>query len=141
MVKAVTAKPVGVLIDGSLLKDPVMQEELVIADHVAVKLEAISSNQFRRINRPVAAIDLFETWEGLWQFRQQYRNTLAIQTMILSPWDERTVADYITILQILAPDEIQLNTPTRPKPLNHQLDARGNHDPASQPIQCDRLSL
>lgn len=139
MVKAVTAKPVGVLTNGSLLKDPVVQEELAIANRVAVKTDAISSDLFRRINRPVAAIDLLETWDGLWQFRQRYQGILAIQTMLLSPWDERSVDDYIALLRNLAPDEIQLNTPTRPKPLNHQLDARGNQNSASQPYPVRSL--
>jgi hypothetical protein len=30
-------------------------------------------------------------------------------------------------MQQIKPDEIQLNTPKRPKPLKHQLEARGNH--------------
>jgi wyosine [tRNA(Phe)-imidazoG37] synthetase (radical SAM superfamily) len=132
MVKAVTAKPVGVLTNGSLLAEPMVQEELAIADRIAVKIDAISFDQFRRINRPVSGIQLREIWSGLQQFRQAYQGILAIQTMLLSPWSDLEQADYIALMQKIAPDEIQLNTPTRPKPLKHQLDARGNHNSASQ---------
>jgi hypothetical protein len=34
-------------------------------------------------------------------------------------------------MQELQPDEIQLNTPTRPKPLKHEFEGRGDHSKAS----------
>jgi len=43
----------------------------------------------------------------------------------------RNRAEYISRMQVLRPDEIQLNTPTRPQPLTHQLEARGNHLPTT----------
>lgn len=123
----VSRKPTAVLTNGSLLHDPVVQSELAIADHVAVKLDAISADQFRCINRPIDDIYLSNQWSGLQQFRQQYGGKLAIQTMMLAVWSDQVQADYIVLVSELSPDEIQLNTPTRPKPLTHQLAARGNH--------------
>jgi wyosine [tRNA(Phe)-imidazoG37] synthetase (radical SAM superfamily) len=133
MVKAVTGKPVGVLSNGSLLIDPIVRAELAIADRVAIKVDAIAADQFQRINRPVADTNLTLFWSGLQQFRQSYQGRLAIQTMLLSPWSDRDQAIYISLMYALQPDEIQLNTPTRPKPLSHQLDARGNHHPDALP--------
>ncbi|HBK95843.1 MAG TPA: radical SAM protein [Microcoleaceae bacterium UBA10368] len=139
MLKTVTGKPVGVLTNGSLLTDPTVQAELAIADRVAVKLDAIVADQFRRINRPVIKINFTNLWSGLQQFRQCYTGKLAIQTMLLSPWSDRDQATYIGLMQVLLPDEIQLNTPTRPKPLHHQLDARGNHHPDALPYLARSL--
>jgi wyosine [tRNA(Phe)-imidazoG37] synthetase (radical SAM superfamily) len=68
---------------------------------------------------------------GLQQFRQCYSGQLAVQTMLLTPWSDRDQADYIARMSALLPDEIQLNISTRPKPRQHQLDARGNQLPAS----------
>jgi wyosine [tRNA(Phe)-imidazoG37] synthetase (radical SAM superfamily) len=136
MVKAMTKKPVGVLTNGSLLADPAVRAELAIADRVAIKADAITIGQFRRINRPSAEVDLTLFWSGLQQFRQCYSGHLAIQTMLLTPWSDRDQADYIARMSALLPDEIQLNTPTRPKPRQHRLDARGNQLPASpDPVQ------
>jgi hypothetical protein len=59
--------------------------------------------------------------------RSEFSGELAIQTMMLMPWDELTRSQYIRWIQAIAPDEIQLNTPSRPKPLQHELEARGNH--------------
>ncbi len=127
MVKAMTAKPVVVLTNGTLLANPFVQQELAIADFVSVKFDAISTNQLNRVNRPLPKIDLVNLWASLLQFRQKYPGRLGIQTMMLTPWTEIEQAEYITLMAELQPDEIQLNTPTRPKPLQHHLDARGNH--------------
>lgn len=133
MVKKVTGKSVGVLTNGSLLNNPVVRAELTIADQVAVKVDAIRADQLRRINRPLMEIDLPEFWTGLQQFRAVYRGHLAIQTMLLSPWNDRDQILYMEIMQRLQPDEIQLNTPTRPKPLTHEIEARGNPSPNALP--------
>jgi wyosine [tRNA(Phe)-imidazoG37] synthetase (radical SAM superfamily) len=134
IVKRATAKPVGVLTNGSLLPDLEVCEELTIADWVAVKVDAISAESFRRINRPLPNINLQEIWAGLLHFRQRYSGHMAVQTMLLASWSDAEQADYIRQMQTLLPDEIQINTPTRPQPLTHQLEARGNHN--SDPYSC-----
>lgn len=126
-VKEITAKPLVVLTNGTLLKDPDVREALALTDRVAVKLDAVSAEQLRRVNRPVAEINLAEIWQGIQQFRADYPGKLAVQTMILSAWNQEIQSDYINRMKVLIPDEIQLNTPSRPKPLTHQLDARGNN--------------
>lgn len=138
MIKTVTGKPIAVLTNGSLLNDPTVCRDLALADYVAIKVDAVCADQFRRINRPVSEQHLFQLWEGLAQFRQQYAGSLAIQTMILAPWSEREQMDYIQLMQQLAPQEIQLNTPTRPRPLTRQIDARGNHEVGERgyPVQA-----
>ncbi len=128
-VKQITSKQIGVLTNGSLLSDRAVREELAIADWVAVKVDAISDDIFRRINRPIPVLNLQDIWAGLLQFRQIYSGHLAIQTMLLTDWSEPNQVEYIRRMQALLPDEIQLNTPTRPRSLTHQLTARGNHLP------------
>jgi wyosine [tRNA(Phe)-imidazoG37] synthetase (radical SAM superfamily) len=127
MAKEITTKPIGVLTNGSLLSNRAVCEELALADWVAVKVDAISADAFRRINRPMLTMNLQEISAGLLQFRQLYSGHLAIQTMLLTAWSEQEQAEYIRRMQALLPDEIQLNTPTRTQPLTHQLVARGNH--------------
>ena len=126
-VKEMTAKPLVVLTNGTLLKDPNVRAALALTDRVAVKLDAISSEQLQRVNRPVAEVNLSEIWQGIQQFRTDYPGKLAVQTMILSAWNPEIQSDYVSRIKSLVPDEIQLNTPSRPKPLTHQLDGRGNN--------------
>ncbi len=144
LTKSLTGKPVGVLTNGTLLNCAEVRAELAIADQVAVKMDAVTDEVLRRVNRPVAGIDLTTQWQGLTAFRQQYSGQLAIQTMLLAPWNEADQQTYIDQMRDLAPDEIQLNTPTRPRPLAHQLDARGNHSTSDRPYairQIKRVSV
>jgi len=130
--KTVTNKPTAVLTNGSLLPDASVREALAIADQVAVKFDAVNTSQFHRVNRPLPELDLMNIWAGILQFRRMYSGHLAIQTMLLSPWDQLEQEIYIALMQSLCPDEIQLNTPTRPKPLTHNLESRGNRHPDTQ---------
>ncbi len=139
LTKSLTGKPVGVLTNGSLLNDPRVRAELAIADQVAVKMDAITSDLLRRVNRPVSGIDLMTQRDGLKTFRQTYSGQLAIQTMLLTPWSEADQQEYIAQMCDLVPHEIQLNTPTRPRPLTHQLDARGNHHAGDRPYAIRQL--
>lgn len=41
-------------------------------------------------------------------------------------------------MQILQPQEIDLNIPTRPKPIDRQLEGRGNHPIAAYPARTLR---
>jgi len=52
--------------------------------------------------------------------------------MLLGRWPDREQADYVAFIDELAPDEIQLCTPSRPRPLAHELDARGSR-PSERP--------
>ena len=122
-----TAKPTLVLTNGTLLNLPIVREELNLANKVSVKLDGSNFEQLRRVDRPVPDLNWYDLLEGIKSFASQYPGELSIQTMILSPWDEQTLISYMKIISELAPQEIQLNLPRRPKPLIYQRDARGNH--------------
>jgi len=141
--KAVTHKPTAVLTNGSLLSDTSVREALAIADQVAVKFDAVSMRQFHQVNRPLPALDLMPRCTRVLQFRQVYSGHLAIQTILLTPWNNQQQERYIALMQALCPDEIQLNTPTRPKPLTRILESRGNHhsDAQADASQSDLVRL
>lgn len=139
-VKEITKKPVLVLTNGTLLGDPDVQAALSLADKVSVKLDAVNSDQLRRVNRPVMELDWQNIWTGIQAFRQGYSGHIGLQTMLLTPPNQSSQDTYIELVRSLHPDEIQLNTPTRPKPLTHQLDGRGNHTPTeSRPYPVQQL--
>ncbi len=126
-IKEITGKPTSVLTNGTMLSNLQVRKELCLADQVSVKLDAIDCEQLRRINRPVPTINLSEILTGIEQFSREYQGLLAIQTMVLVPWTDPVQEQYIKIVKNIAPREIQLNTPSRPKPLQRQLAGRGNH--------------
>ncbi|WP_414578085.1 radical SAM protein [Anabaena sp. CCY 9402-a] len=125
--KQLTKLPTVVLTNSSLLGDRMVRDALQLADIVSVKLDAISSHQWQRINQPIGTMNLPDILAGIAQFRGEYTGHLAIQTMVLSSWTTEMLEDYIQLVQSLSPDEIQLNVPSRPRALVRQLDARGNN--------------
>lgn len=124
-----TDLPKAVLTNGSLLWRPEVRDALEPAQIVAVKLDGITSDQVRRVNRPATGIELPRILAGIAQFRHDYSGRLAIQTMLLAPWSLEAQQEYIRVIRRLQPDEIQLNLPTRPRPLQFQHSARGDHRP------------
>lgn len=126
-VKGITSKPVVVLTNGSLLSHAAVRRELAIADCVAIKLDAMNADQFSRVNRPISGMELSILLANLFTFRQDYSGRLAIQTMLLTDWSDEQQESYIALIRALCPDEIQLNTPTRPKPTVRHLEARANN--------------
>lgn len=137
--RQIMQQPAVVLTNSTLLNDPEVCAALAQADKVAAKLDAVSEEQLQRVSRPTAGIDLPLILEGLNQFRQNYDGHLALQTMVLSPWTTDALAAYIHILEDLAPDEVQLNTPSRPRVLARQLEARGNGEIVAQPYALQNL--
>lgn len=129
--KQMTQRPVVVLTNSTLLSDAKVRHALQLADIVAVKLDAVSSNQLQRVNHPIEKINLPQILVGIERLRGEYPGNLAIQTMVLSPWTTEMLEIYIEILQRLNPDEIQLNVPSRPRVSVRQLEARENDAPNS----------
>jgi wyosine [tRNA(Phe)-imidazoG37] synthetase (radical SAM superfamily) len=125
------------LTNATLLDDAGVRHELALADFVAAKVDAAGDDRLRRVDRPVAGIAFSGIRRGLLTFRREYRGRFAVQTMLLGPWPEREQADYAAFIAELAPDEIQLCSPSRPRPLEHALDARGVR-PGDRPAYAAR---
>lgn len=130
-IKELTNRPTLVLTNATLLADPEVRAALSLADKISVKIDGVCSDRVQRVNRPVAELELSEIWKNIKTFRQEYPGEIGIQTMLLSKWNAESKAEYIQMMQSLSPAEIQLNTPTRPKPLKHELDGRENHSSAA----------
>jgi wyosine [tRNA(Phe)-imidazoG37] synthetase (radical SAM superfamily) len=133
-IQKLTQKPVIVLTNGTLLGDREVCQALQYAQEVAVKLDATYSDQLTRINRPLSDLDWEEIYTGIEQFRSFYPGKLSLQTMVLSPWQKAQQQVYCHLVRKIQPDTIQLNSPTRPKPLTRQLDGRGNHTPGESRV-------
>ncbi|MEB3175767.1 MAG: radical SAM protein [Cyanobacteriota bacterium] len=130
----VTDKPLLVLTNATLLADPEVRGQLAQADRAALKLDAWSAEQLARVNRPAPGLDFPAMLEGMERFSAEFGGELALQTMVLSPWTDGQLESYLQLIRRLKPQEIQLNTPTRPKPQRRELAARGN-TPGDYPVQ------
>jgi len=132
--KSITKKPTLVLTNGSLIHDPEVRKELGLSDRVYVKLDAGTEASFQRINRPVAGLSLDRIVEGAAELRSSYAGCLGVQMMILRPNAEE-IENMALLLLKIRPDEVQLNTPTRPYPQDWFLQSRGSHDGVDYPAK------
>ncbi|NEQ45273.1 MAG: radical SAM protein [Leptolyngbya sp. SIOISBB] len=127
VVRQQVRRPIVVLTNGTLLGDRTVRQDLAAVDIVAVKIDAVTAQQWQALNRPATRLNLEAVFAGIMTFREMFKGHLAIQTMVMAPWSQQDEERYKTLIQALSPDEVQLNTPLRPRPL-------------TPPSQCPRQS-
>lgn len=125
-IKRITGKPVIVLTNSTLLYQPAVRHDLRQADRVFCKLDAWSEETLRRFDRPAPGITLTSIVEGIKALREEFSGQIAIQTMLLKRPDGDDLEKLAEMLKSIAPDEVQLNLPTRPVPREYFLETRGN---------------
>ncbi len=113
-IKELGAK-VAVLTNSSLLYLEEVREDLLEADLVSIKLDSVSENRWRRINRPHPSLDLSKVLEGIEEFSKSFKGDLISETMILrsevDPEDLREVAKFLSKVKI---SKAYLTAPVRP---------------------------
>lgn len=142
--RAITGKEVVVLTNAAHLHEVEVIDDLNAADKVFCKLDAADEKTFQRVNKPVEGITLSSVFEGIRDFKKQYKGYLAIQSMY-QPYDEDQFREFVRMLTEISPHEVQLNTPTRAIPKEWFVDARGNYEetpyPAVEPRKIERSEL
>jgi wyosine [tRNA(Phe)-imidazoG37] synthetase (radical SAM superfamily) len=131
-IKRYTRKPVLVLTNATTLNDWEVRRELSQADIVFCKLDAVTEEGFRMINRPVEGITLRSIIAGIKKFKSEYAGRLSIQVMLMR-FHQSRVEQLTSILNEIRPDEVQLNVPLRAIPREWFLDARANSRRAPSP--------
>ncbi len=108
--------PIAVITNASLIHHTHVQDDLMEADWVSVKVDAIDETAWKKINRPLAGIDFEKILEGLKSFASGYKGKLHTETMLVegyndSPGQLEQTAMYIATLN---PKTAFLSIPTRP---------------------------
>lgn len=115
-VKTLTALPVAVITNGSLLYLPEVRQELSVVDAVLPTLDAGIAELYRKINRPHPDITFERLVEGLVAFRREYRGKLWVEVMLVRGLNDSSEAlsEIAGILEKVRPDAVHINLPTRP---------------------------
>jgi len=101
-------KPMGIKIavitNSSLIWDVKVRDDLFKADWVSVKIDAISQNIWRKINRPHGSLKLQEVLAGISEFSHSFKNELATETMLIQNINDHSeelekIADFINDLK------------------------------------------
>lgn len=124
-IKIRTNKPILVLTNSTLLHDDSVIKDLKNVQKVSAKLDSYDQKSLNMMNRPDKYVKFETIIQGIKKFRNQFSGKLSIQYMIM-PANKKNINEVIEIIKDLNPDEIELNTPTRPYPLEWEINNRGH---------------
>jgi wyosine [tRNA(Phe)-imidazoG37] synthetase (radical SAM superfamily) len=108
--------PVAVITNASLLWRQDVRQDLMAADWVSLKVDAVEEWTWRQVNRPHRRLQLASILDGALEFAKEYRGTLVTETMLVAGINDaeahlEAVADCLARLQ---PSTAYLAVPTRP---------------------------
>jgi len=108
--------PIAVITNASLLWDSKVREDLLKANLVSLKVDAVSPNLWRRINRPHGSLKLNAILEGIKKFTEIFDGTIISETMLINniKYDNELekIADFLGKLRKL--NKAYIAVPTRP---------------------------
>lgn len=107
---------IAVISNASLLWKADIRQDLLEAEWVSVKVDAVTSSIWQEINRPQRKLSLEKILGGITQFSQEYKGELTTETMLVQNVNDAVqelekIADFIAQLN---PVKSYLSVPTRP---------------------------
>jgi wyosine [tRNA(Phe)-imidazoG37] synthetase (radical SAM superfamily) len=112
-----TGVPVAVISNASLIWRSDVREELALADWVSLKIDAISQDLWKRVDRPHPSLSHNDILDGMEQFSRSYKGTLCTETMLVKdlndgPAELEGIARFIA--SRLDVHTAYISVPTRP---------------------------
>jgi wyosine [tRNA(Phe)-imidazoG37] synthetase (radical SAM superfamily) len=108
--------PIAVISNASLLPCPDVRADLMKADWVSLKVDAVDEPAWRRVDRPRGSLDLTAILEGALAFARSFQGTLVTETMLVAGVNDDTtqIEGVARYLDQLRPATAYLAVPTRP---------------------------
>ncbi|MBT6843364.1 MAG: radical SAM protein [Candidatus Melainabacteria bacterium] len=127
--------PISILTNATMLNDPIVRERALHADLISLKLDAPNDEVLRSVNQPAEGVTVATIVSGIKMLALdcQADTTLQLQIMIMPKWLEKDeyLAEMAAVIKELGINKLQINTPTRAKPVSttgdYWIDTRGNH--------------
>lgn len=106
---------VAVITNSSLIFRQDVRRNLLKADLVSLKVDAVEEKLWREINRPHSSLKLREILDGMLRFADEYSGTLITETMLIGNFTTlKSVEEVAEFLSELEPEKAYLAIPTRP---------------------------
>ena len=107
---------IAVITNASLIWREDVREELLKADWVSLKIDAVRERAWRRINRPHGTLRLDSILDGALAFARSYGGELVTETMLVKNVNDHPdhVGQIAKFLSHLRPARAYLSVPTRP---------------------------
>jgi len=111
-----TGLPIAVITNASLLWRDDVKEDLQKADFISLKVDAVSEDLWRKINRPHKNLRLKAVLDGIRKFTETFRGTVVSETMLIGDMDYgdelEKLAEFLAELKKL--NKAYVAVPTRP---------------------------
>jgi len=107
---------IAVITNSSLIWRSDVRDDLIEADWVSLKIDALSPDVWRKVNRPHGSLGLDQILEGISEFARTFPGALATETMLIHSLNDRAeeienISDFVAKI---APQESYISVPTRP---------------------------
>jgi len=111
-----TGLKIAVITNSSLIADVKVQEDLIEADWVSLKTDAVSNEIWHKINRPHKSLDLEKIQDGMIGFSRIFKGELATETMLVDKCNTSSdeINDIADFIKILNPKISYISIPIRP---------------------------
>ena len=108
--------PIAVISNASLIDRDDVQEELLGADWVSLKLDSVEEKLWKKINRPHRDISLSKILDGMFTFQEKFAGELVTETMLIGGLNDnvKSTNSLIDLLLDFHPDKSYLSIPIRP---------------------------
>jgi wyosine [tRNA(Phe)-imidazoG37] synthetase (radical SAM superfamily) len=108
--------PIAVISNASLIDQEPVQNALMLADWVSLKVDAVEEKVWKKVNRPHRDVSLPPILEGIAHFKKRYSGQLVTESMLIGGLNDHDravemLADYLVELQ---PRRAYLSLPLRP---------------------------
>jgi wyosine [tRNA(Phe)-imidazoG37] synthetase (radical SAM superfamily) len=108
--------PIAVITNASLLWLDEVKENLMEADFVSLKIDAVNQDLWKNINRPHKDLKLNIILEGIKEFTKMFKGTIVSETMLINnikyDYELEEIASFLAELSKL--DKAYVAIPTRP---------------------------
>ena len=108
--------PIAVLTNASMLWLKDVRQDLLKADYVSLKVDAVSNDLWRKIDRPHKNLELSAVLGGIIEFAEAFEGTITTETMLLDNVDYANefseIATFLAELKKL--NRAYIAVPTRP---------------------------
>jgi GTPase len=114
-IKQMAAVPIAVITNASLVNIASVRHSLLNADLIIPSLDAVTTEIFRKIDRPSGDISINDIINGLIELRKEFKGKFWLEIMLVKGINDDLphIKSLKEAVDKINPDKIQLNSPVR----------------------------
>jgi len=116
MIKNKIDKKIAIISNSSLIYRDDVVNDLLEADIVSLKVDAVDEDIFRKVNRPHPKINLYDILDGIARFRRLFKGKLYTESMMIDGLNDSKdhLDGLIKFIRKVKPNKAFIAVPTRP---------------------------